>query len=995
LQRLNRVRLLRSIEEMGGKIEYNDLCLVLLRSCADWTTEEKVVVKKILSAMGSTVLERRTWFSRIRQLFTYAASEYQKKVLGNPNRGNPNRLSTGEGNDISNPGIPPAAFLHCLRESGVSLEVEEEATLLDCLDTERLSELGSASDSYGSGSKHKNKASSTTDVGLPLTYYKSFLNFANRFCGDWTDSSPDVYNSLKESLRTISDTTSALHEFFTLVHSFDELNSGHISTRAFQIACHRARLLGNMPEDDVKTLTEVLAIEGGGKIVYTPFLVHLRVLCSDLQVDSTAPSIIEQLIANSIDPQGCLFPLRNWIMRHIERDDMDMENPNPIMETYRLTRRDLNNLLREFSVVYRPQDLDHLLLTIQNFNNKNDKVGNTDKRTGMAATKTSDTILASDLISLVLRSRPSWTDVHSELGEKMKKLMFISGQNTLITGVASNTLPNQGIGSKSNKGSMQASYSQGSKGVEGSIARRILSRLRAFVDLRPASEGVGARMVEIDIFSYIIRATGLPLNDEEILILADSTDPNPKPNMIRCDVITEALTLTFAAEPNTDTNKKGELKESSSFALQHLRELLWRTATQLKRSNSEWIADVNAVFRGFDTGSTGFIASEDFILGLALVNVILSLDIIKDLPGFPDGPGLVPYTKILDLVLIPPEKKGQTKKIDIGKLSKKQNEKTDIPGKSTSINTYANENKNSNVGANITGSGIDIADKNKSKNINTNKTIKTILSVVRRSIRKFIVTGESLEDAWIHLLKSFKRFDPLEKNVVTSRDFCLAVSVLIEGDLVLTKEEWLDVISFFSVKNKTAASAAGLQVDYMFFIESVLDPQGLQDSMLESWKDNKEIGKENKKETTSLTTQGQLSRKNNENIIRGKLYEDPSKGGRLAGGGGSTSKMDQAQFTPEQSRLLDKFRRELEDLCEKQTRNSKFKTIKDFLATRLMDEDKNGSGAVTKQSLFACLNQIGINPQIYFGNNSKEIFDQIMDKTGKILINDFLKLSLK
>jgi hypothetical protein len=81
LQRLNRVRLLRSIEEMGGKIEYNDLCLVLLRSCADWTTEEKVVVKKILSAMGSTVIERRTWFSRIRQLFIFSASEYQKKVL--------------------------------------------------------------------------------------------------------------------------------------------------------------------------------------------------------------------------------------------------------------------------------------------------------------------------------------------------------------------------------------------------------------------------------------------------------------------------------------------------------------------------------------------------------------------------------------------------------------------------------------------------------------------------------------------------------------------------------------------------------------------------------------------------------------------------------------------------------------------------------------------------------------------------------------------------
>ena len=553
------------------------------------------------------------------------------------------------------------------------------------------------------------------------------------------------------------------------------------------------------------------------------------------------------------------------------------------------------------------------------------------------------------------------------------------------------------MGSKSNKGSMQASYSQGSKGVEGSIARRILSRLRAFVDLRPASEGVGARMVEIDIFSYIVRATGLPLNDEEILVLADSTDPNPKPNMIRCDVITEALTLTFAAEPDAYTNKKGELKESSSFALQHLRELLWRTATQLKRSNSEWIADVNAVFRGFDTGSTGFIASEDFILGLALVNVILSLDIIKDLPGFPDGPGLVPYTKILDLVLIPPEKKSQIKKIDIGgKVPKRplDNKEETSGGKAASTNTNSYDNKISTVSAKADA---------KSKNFNTNKTIKTILSVVRRSIRKFIVTGESLEDAWIHLLKSFKRFDPLEKNVVTSRDFCLAVSVLIEGDLVLTKEEWLEVISFFSMKNKEATSAAGLQVDYMFFIESVLDPQGLQDSMLESWKENKESGessnnKDSKREASSLTTQGQMSRRNNENIVRGKLYDDPSaagsKGVRLAGGG-SSSKIDQAQFTPEQSRLLDKFRRELEDLCEKQTRNSKFKSIKDFLATRLMDEDKNGSGALTKQSLFACLNQIGINPQIYFGNNSKEIFDQIMDKTGKVLINDFLKLCLK
>ena len=225
--------------------------------------------------------------------------------------------------------------------------------------------------------------------------------------------------------------------------------------------------------------------------------------------------------------------------------------------------------------------------------------------------------------------------------------------------------------------------------------------------------------------------------------------------------------------------------------------------------------------------------------------------------------------------------------------------------------------------------------------------------------------------------------------------------IIIIGDLVLTKEEWLDIISFFSVKGKdnAAANAAGMQVDYMFFIESVLDPQGLQDSMLELWKDKKDAAPDAKKDmSSSLTTQGQMSRKNNENIIRGKLYDDPSAslGASRKAEMGSTSRIEQAQFTPEQSRLLDKFRRELEDICEKQTRNSKtFKTIKDYVASRLMDEDKNGSGALTKQSLFACLNSIGINPQMYFGNNSKEIFQQIMDKTGKILIKDFLALCFK
>ena len=63
LQRVNRVRLLRAVEELGGKMDYRDLCQVLLNSCADWTAEEKHVVQKILKSMGVTVIERRNWLA--------------------------------------------------------------------------------------------------------------------------------------------------------------------------------------------------------------------------------------------------------------------------------------------------------------------------------------------------------------------------------------------------------------------------------------------------------------------------------------------------------------------------------------------------------------------------------------------------------------------------------------------------------------------------------------------------------------------------------------------------------------------------------------------------------------------------------------------------------------------------------------------------------------------------------------------------------------------
>jgi len=115
-------------------------------------------------------------------------------------------------------------------------------------------------------------------------------------------------------------------------------------------------------------------------------------------------------------------------------------------------------------------------------------------------------------------------------------------------------------------------------------------------------------------------------------------------------------TLTFKARP-TDSN---------IFALEHLRKQLWSTASRLNRSVAQWQADVDSVFAGFDTGRSAadaeagdlsrsrMVTPEDFRLALDLLTASTSSDILKDLPGWPKGSGLVNYGDILDVVLKPP-----------------------------------------------------------------------------------------------------------------------------------------------------------------------------------------------------------------------------------------------------------------------------------------------------------------------------------------------------
>ena len=71
----------------------------------------------------------------------------------------------------------------------------------------------------------------------------------------------------------------------------------------------------------------------------------------------------------------------------------------------------------------------------------------------------------------------------------------------------------------------------------------------------------------------------------------------------------------------------------------------------------------------------------------------------------------------------------------------------------------------------------------------------------------------------MHLLQVFSRFDPKQKNVVNPRDFCLSVSVLLDGDpVVLTKSDWADIVEYFQDTDMGS-------VNYIKFCEFILNPK--------------------------------------------------------------------------------------------------------------------------------------------------------------------------
>ena len=126
--------------------------------------------------------------------------------------------------------------------------------------------------------------------------------------------------------------------------------------------------------------------------------------------------------------------------------------------------------------------------------------------------------------------------------------------------------------------------------------------------------------------------------------------------------------------------------------------------------------------------------------------------------------GLVCYKPILDLILHSDAIRDNGKGLHLRKTD--NNGKNDI-----SFKTKGTENNRKRE------ESVKI-DENNEKEAKM-APVLAILAIVRKSLRKFITSVEDFREAKSVMLKVFRSFDPQEKNKLSTRDFCLAVSVLI------------------------------------------------------------------------------------------------------------------------------------------------------------------------------------------------------------------------
>lgn len=333
-----------------------------------------------------------------------------------------------------------------------------------------------------------------------------------------------------------------------------------------------------------------------------------------------------------------------------------------------------------------------------------------------------------------------------------------------------------------------------------------------------------------EAFSRVVRSCGLDISDKEAAFLADDCDANVDPNMIRVGVILEALkssngedslqhTLhTIQKDMQDDkTFRNGKLRKPSKMgtggkqvvesatgthrhdsptthAIKHLQALLMNSSHMMHRTTVEWANDVMSLMDGFDRGG-GVCTPQDFVMGLKILSVRISVDILSHIPRISKSVDMIPYRDILELLfanVTSPDghrTHGYEDHNSLGRdLLKMENEASE------DINEYGTKRSmHTDNGRSIKGSQYGTES-------GCPPAVNQLVHTVRKRLNIFLAGKADDEQALSTLLSTFGKFDYDQNEFVSPRDFCLAVSVLMDGDVpLLTKSDWESVIKYFQL----------------------------------------------------------------------------------------------------------------------------------------------------------------------------------------------------
>jgi Ca2+-binding EF-hand superfamily protein len=740
LARALRAKFLKDVEDMSGKFNFLELCRFLMSSCCSWPSEERQVMSKVLKAMGVTTEQRREWIIQLKKDLCLASADY--KLNYGSQSAHPVSLSASKRSSTasdqnwmhiveenSQDGVPASTFLHCLREAGVHLSVDDEATLLDCLDFEsqalEMNEEEATVDPLLMNADRKTLGTSNNALSVSLIKYSNFLSICARHAGKWYQASPALNEHLKMLLmdKHDADVIAGLKEFNLLLKTFDEESNGKISYRPFLISCRRSRLLSQLEPEVVTELTKVLAEEGAGTISYELFLLHLKSLHHQIKTlrslkkevvashKSETFQLFNQLLAHGSDKtDGTLQPLRRWILHAVDKNKQNMRQREEFLvdpNVQVLSRQDVADLLRDFNVVYSPEDMEVFLDDMKMSSAIYDYFSETDASPLHFRPKVNGKldeffVDPSNLLHCLLQSRPPWALRNPKLTLKVKKLLSRASTNaveTLISRLRSFARYTNLFPAENELVIDFADDEDGENGYAELMDKKV--EKPPVIKRNDTNKAIAVNSAEAfiskDAFTQVIHSCGLNLSPSDIDFLADECDASLDPSRIRVGILLEALSDSgesgglqdvlqgvretmhrdaadkhlhkqgtsksktrvhgsagkYGSGERHGTAAGGEVRHteesSAAFAVKHLQTLLLNSADVLRRSTAEWSCDVLSLMDGFDRGG-GVCTPQDFVMGLHLLSVRLSGDLLANIPRISKSVDMIPYKKLLELV---------------------------------------------------------------------------------------------------------------------------------------------------------------------------------------------------------------------------------------------------------------------------------------------------------------------------------------------------------